>query len=165
MRIPPPKPSGIDGVLTALMIEGIYVPFTFEPLVNMSIPAIDLPFVACHETAHAAGFAREEEANLAAYIACMGSGLPAFKYSAVMTAARLALTRVSRADAQTYARLVGKMSARVRQDYLTRNDYWLALKDTNLARAANSVNGFLLKNVALQPSGSNGYEGFVDLLE
>jgi len=164
MPVPAPKPSGIDGILSRMMIEGIYIPFTFEPLVNMSIPAVDLPFVACHEVAHAMGFAREEEANLVAYEVCLRSPDPAFRYSGVMSALRYALNRVSRDNPRKYWELIDGMSEAVRRDYMERGRYWNALRDAPAAKLANALNSLFLSHAVKQASGVHSYERVVDEL-
>ena len=49
----------LSPLLTAFGITGIYSPFTAEVHVNGGIPEVSLPFTACHEIAHARGFARK----------------------------------------------------------------------------------------------------------
>lgn len=50
-----------------LAVEGYYNPFTGEGQVNTDLPGFTLPFLACHEMAHQAGIAAEDDANLMAY--------------------------------------------------------------------------------------------------
>jgi len=47
---------------------GYFNPFTAEGQVRTDMPGLELPFVACHETAHMLGFASESEANLIGYL-------------------------------------------------------------------------------------------------
>ena len=60
---------------------GYYNPFTGEAQVNTGIPDFLLPYTACHELAHQLGYAKENEANMAGYLAAASSTDPRFLYS------------------------------------------------------------------------------------
>jgi hypothetical protein len=61
---------------------GYFNPFTAEGQVRTDMPGLELPFVACHETAHMLGFASESEANLIGYLVAIQSTNPYVRYSA-----------------------------------------------------------------------------------
>ena len=61
---------------------GYFNPFTAEGQVRTDMPGLELPFVACHETAHMLGFASESEANLIGYLVAVQSTNPNVRYSA-----------------------------------------------------------------------------------
>jgi len=61
---------------------GYFNPFTAEGQVRTDMPGLELPFVACHETAHMLGFASESEANLIGYLVATKSANPYVRYSA-----------------------------------------------------------------------------------
>lgn len=61
------KPSVFGYLMQHLEIQGYYNPFTGEAQVNRFLPSFMLPFVICHEMAHQAGIAAEDDANLLAY--------------------------------------------------------------------------------------------------
>jgi hypothetical protein len=61
---------------------GYFNPFTAEGQVRTDMPGLELPFVACHETAHMLGFASESEANLIGYLVATKSDNPYVRYSA-----------------------------------------------------------------------------------
>ena len=77
--------------LSRLFTEGVFIPFTGEALVNEAMPAVCLPYVACHEAAHARGIASEADANLLAYFACAESDDPFFRFSGTICALSFAL--------------------------------------------------------------------------
>lgn len=62
--------------------QGYYNPFTGEGQVKKSIPVFIQPFVACHEIAHQIGYAKENEANFAGFLAAKESASADFVYSA-----------------------------------------------------------------------------------
>ena len=65
-----------------LGFTGYFNPFTAEGQVRTDMPGLELPFVACHETAHMLGFASESEANLVGYLVALQSTNPYVRYSA-----------------------------------------------------------------------------------
>ena len=64
-----------------LGIAGYYNPFSGEAQVNARMPSFTRPFSTCHEIGHSLGYARENEANFAGYLAAHDSDDPAFLYS------------------------------------------------------------------------------------
>lgn len=76
------KSSLFGFFLERMAVEGYYNPFTGEGQVNKELPSFTLPFVICHEMAHQAGVAAEEDANLMAYNLSTTVNDPAFNYSA-----------------------------------------------------------------------------------
>ncbi|HRN92707.1 MAG TPA: DUF3810 domain-containing protein [Ferruginibacter sp.] len=60
---------------------GYYNPFTGEGQTNTLVPPFLQPFIACHEMAHQIGYAREDEANFAAFLAVHHSSDMLFRYS------------------------------------------------------------------------------------
>ena len=61
---------------------GYYNPFTGEAQVNTEVPPFLQPYIATHEMAHQLGYARENEANFAGYLAAVNSDDTLFHYSA-----------------------------------------------------------------------------------
>jgi hypothetical protein len=49
------------------------IPFFGEANVNVDVPASQLPITICHEISHTRGIAREQDANLAGFLACLNS--------------------------------------------------------------------------------------------
>src|SRR5690606_3819350 len=65
-----------------LGIQGYYNPWTGEAQVNRYLPSFMLPFVICHEMAHQAGIAAEDDANLLSYVVSTIAEDSLFRYSA-----------------------------------------------------------------------------------
>ena len=63
---------------------GGYAPLTMEIFVNFCCFGYSIPFVMAHEIAHFKGYAREDEAEFIACLACMESTEPDFIYSGLM---------------------------------------------------------------------------------
>lgn len=81
-RSPSLKPSLFTPVGQFFGFTGYYNPFTAEAQLKTSIPVFLKPFVICHEIGHQLGYAKENEANFVAYLACKSSADPYFLYSA-----------------------------------------------------------------------------------
>jgi hypothetical protein len=67
--------------MTWLSVAGFYSPFTAETDFNREQPAWDLPFSMAHEKAHQRGYAREDEASLIGFLACIDASDPFVRYS------------------------------------------------------------------------------------
>ncbi|NML22102.1 DUF3810 domain-containing protein [Pseudoflavitalea sp. G-6-1-2] len=75
------KPSLYSYLGNYLGFTGYYNPFSGEAQVNTTVPLFIQPFTTCHEIGHQLGYAKENEANFAGYLAAKSSGDAAFRYS------------------------------------------------------------------------------------
>lgn len=80
-RISAIKPSWWSEGVSYLGITGYYNPFTAEAQVNTKVPAMMQPYTTAHEIGHQVGFAREDEANFAGFLAAESSNNLWLKYS------------------------------------------------------------------------------------
>ncbi len=88
-------------LMRALRMAGFYSPLTGEALLSEAEPEWFLPFVACHELAHANGLANEGQANLRAYALCMTADSAAFRNSARLYAMRIAFSMLDPSAARS----------------------------------------------------------------
>lgn len=63
---------------------GYYNPFTGEAQIRGELPAIILPYIACHEAAHQIGYARESEASFIGWLAATSAEDARLRYSAAL---------------------------------------------------------------------------------
>lgn len=84
----PVKELGWSGIFTGRGVSGVTVPLTGEAAVNPETPAVFMPFAMCHEMARRMCIAKEEDANLAAFLAARANSEPHFQYAAYITAYR-----------------------------------------------------------------------------
>ena len=84
----PVKKLGMADMFTSRGVSGITVPFTGEAAVNPQLSGIALPFVMCREMARRMSIAQEQDANLAAFLACQANSDPIFQYAAYLSAYR-----------------------------------------------------------------------------
>jgi hypothetical protein len=156
-----PKRVLLSSGLSYLGITGIYMPFTGEANVNAIVPDSQLPFTACHELAHQAGIAPEDEANFVAYAACIRHPDADFRYSGALNAALYALHALSEADAPR-ALSLAEWSPAVRRD-LRALRRWNERYQGPAETAARAVNDAYLKTQGV-PEGVRSYGRMVDLL-
>jgi len=158
----PAKPVMVSTVLSYLGISGIFSPFTGEANVNMTLPDPDVPFAACHELAHARGFAREDEANYVGYLACTWHPDPDFRYSGRLAASVYAMNELARVDREGHARLEARRAPGVRRD-LAALAAWAERYRGPAERVSRAVNNAYLKSQG-QEEGVRSYGRMVDLL-
>lgn len=143
-------------------ISGIYIPFTVEPNVNTHQPALLIPSSAAHESAHSLGIAREDEANFAAYLACLSSNDPTLQYSGVMLALIHCGNELYRAWPAVYRELYATYSQGMLRDLADYDAYWDSYEGP-VEEAVNDVNDGYLKYNG-QEEGVKSYGEMVDLL-
>ncbi len=97
---------------------GYYNPFTGEAQVDTDYPAFTLPYVACHELAHQAGYAKEMEANFVGYLAAVQANHPAFDYSVYFDLFLYANRNLYSADSASANGFRQRLDTLVKQDAL-----------------------------------------------
>jgi hypothetical protein len=166
-----PKLKGVHGTPKAILlsnpmcytgITGFYFPFTNEANVNMAEPVSFLPFTTAHEMAHQRGFAKEDEANYIAYIACINHPDVNFKYSGTLAALSYSFNALSRIDAQKYKEVILTCSKGVLNDLKYNQEFWKKYSGT-IEEIGDKVNDSYLKSQN-QQSGTKSYGAMVDLL-
>jgi hypothetical protein len=156
------KPALLSPVLARLGISGIFVPFTGEAHVNLTLPEWTLPFTAAHEVAHQRGFAREDEANYLAYATCSRHPDPEARYAAALMASAYALAALRRVDPAAYAGLEATRGPGTRRD-LGALEAWRRRYAGRAAAANARVNDAYLRAQG-QADGMASYGRMVDLL-
>lgn len=143
-------------------ITGVFFPFTFEANVNVAVPEFSIPSTMCHELAHLRGYAREDEANFIAYLACINSESAELQYSGYMLAFIHSVNALYSSDKEKYHEVFGYLSEKVIADINANNEYW-AKYETPVAETASSLNDLYLKANS-QDDGTKSYGRMVDLL-
>lgn len=113
------KPSLFSYPGNYLGFQGYYNPFTGEAQVNTTIPRFLEPFVTAHEIAHQLGYAREQEANFMAVLACERSTEPAFRYSMYFDLFLYTLGEISLQDTIRARKLLEAAHPQVKTDFNT----------------------------------------------
>ncbi len=159
-----PKAAFISPVMSRLMFAGVTSPWTLEPLVNGGIPRASYPYVALHEMAHVRGFAREEDANLIAYLACAASGDAYIRYSGALSALMSCLDALKDADAGLYAVCYARLTDGPKADIAAHRAYWTPFAEEKTADVGAFFNNAYLSTVGNGDQSARSYGRVVDLL-
>ncbi len=158
----PPKPVWQSHRMSYTETQGIFIPFTIEPNVNVEIPDAFLASTAAHEVAHQYGFAREDEANFVGYLACMASGNGEMEYSGLLLALTTSMNALYGYDADAYWGIYETYSDGVKRDLNAYNRYWKQFEGPVAETSTRMNNAYLKSNK--QADGVNSYGRMVDLL-
>jgi hypothetical protein len=158
--------TNVKGVLSPNLLSsmntlGIFIPFTYEPNINMQMPDLFFASSALHEYAHYKGFAREDEANFIAYYVSKDIQDTDFKYSSTMLALNHSLIQLKAKDYFLYSVIYGRLSEAVQRDFENESSYWSAFKESR--ETSNAINNNYLKSNN-QEDGIQSYGRMVDLL-
>ena len=161
-KIPSVKKILFTDLFSFLGVGGIYNPFTGEANVNMGPPDFLLPATVCHEMAHQAGIAPEDEANYVAYIVCKKHPNPIFQYSGYVMAMRYAMGTLKRDDRIAYDKLRKHISEGVQSDLKENRKYWSRFKNPFEKYSDRIYDQYLKANN--QQAGIKSYSRMVRLL-
>ena len=148
-------------------IVGMFMPLTGEAGVPASVPRVPLGFVMCHEAAHRLGIASEQEANFAAFMACINSEDPYFLYSGYYNAFSYVYSSLNKTDSEAAAGLYAKYpdDEGVRlllQDRQETREYYRKY-ESSLQDISDDINDRYLKTFS-QESGIQSYGEVTDYL-
>jgi len=121
---PSVKPVFNGWLISKIGIEGYYNPLSGEANVNMKLPPWVLPFVTCHEIAHQLGVAREDEANLVAYLVGSNSEDISFQYSVNYNMLRYILLEIRIKSPEDYLKMRENLDKGVLANFKAENEFW-----------------------------------------
>ena len=143
-------------------ITGFYMMPLCEANVNTAQPDFGVPFTVAHELAHTCGFAREDEANFAAFLLCSASEDPEYAYSGYLMAYIYCANALFDYDLDMWEEARAYLSEDVRRDLADQRDYWNAHKGA-VELFSTSVNDAFLKAQG-QEDGVLSYDRVVALI-
>jgi len=155
IKAPSIKASLFGSIGNYLGYTGYYNPFTGEAQVNTAVPLFLQPFTSCHELGHSLGFARENEANFAGYLAASASGDTAFNYSVYLDMFLYGRAYFKRTDSLMIQRWDARLDPLVKKDIEEMKQFFLRHQNP-LERLIDSVyDSYLQANQ--QPDGKKTY--------
>jgi hypothetical protein len=158
-RQPTVKPVINSWLISKIGIEGYYNPLSAEANVNMKLPAWVLPFVTCHEIAHQLGVAKEDEANLVAYLVGSKSKDVNFQYSVNYNMLRYILLEIRIKSPEDYIALREKIDPAVLANFKAENEFWAKYNGQMSTYMGIAFDKFLKFNK--QPKGVDSYQDIV----
>jgi hypothetical protein len=156
------KSSLLTPLLNYIGTSGYYNPFTSEAQMNYQMPIFERPVVACHEMSHQEGFATEDEANFAGFVAGIGSNDNLLRYSAYHLAVDEFMHALRYRDTIANNELKPRISTAVRNDFKTERKYWISYQSQAGVLSSIFYDKFLKANN--QPHGLGTYNRMVLLV-
>lgn len=146
-----------------LGMSGIFVCLTGECCVSTTAHAASMPFIMCHEIGHRMAFARESEANFAAFLACTASTRTEFRYSGYYAAFRYCYDALEAQSPEAAARIWVDTAQEIKADWNAAIEHHDALRSEKAAELAGSVYDTYLKSFSVD-SDADSYGEVADLL-
>ena len=119
------KPSLYSLAGNYLGYSGYYNPFSSEAQVNVKMLPFTVPYVTCHEMAHQLGYATEDEANFAGYLAAKSSVDKRFQYSVYYDLFNYANGELFSYDSIAARNNYRQLDTLVKQDIQSERLFWL----------------------------------------
>ncbi len=141
---------------------GVYCPWLGEANLNTDIPHCDLGHTAAHEIAHTMGFAKENECNFIAWLACSESGLDDYEYSGHLQAYIYCVNALYKADKELWRKAVSNCSEGMVRDLRQINSYWKQFEG-EIKESSQKVNDTFIKANRVE-SGVLSYNEMVGLM-
>lgn len=143
-------------------ITGMYFPFLAECNVNIEQPDLSIPFTASHESAHSRGIAFENECNFLAYLSCINSEYPEFRYSGYMNAFKFCSNSLYACDKDMWREAYECTTDGMRRDFTAENEYIDSFKG-EVQTASTAVNDGFIKAQGVS-DGTRSYGRVTDLI-
>jgi hypothetical protein len=110
------KPSLFSYLGNYLGFQGYYNPFSGEGTVNTTAPRFLEPFVSLHEIAHQVGYAKEDEANFVAFLACRNYQSDIFQYSLYFDLYMYSIREIAKRDSVLAKKINTQSDTQVKKD-------------------------------------------------
>ena len=157
------KPVVLSVPMTYTHISGVYTFFTGEANVNVNFPDFCTPYTTAHEMSHQRGIAREDEANVVAFLVCMESDDVYIRYSALVNLLQYVSSALSRADSELYATVYrGHYSSALRSELSAYSKFFDEYRQSTASTVVGAVNDTFLQSQG-QTQGTQSYGLVVDL--
>lgn len=156
------KPSLFSYLGNYLGYTGYYNPFTGEAQVNTTVPKFLQPFTTCHEIGHQLGYAKENEANFAGYLAAKKSTDTAFLYSLYFDLYSYAARELYIRDSATAKKINSQLPLKAKNDFAVLRKFYTQYKNPVEPLIRILYGNFLKANE--QPTGMQSYSEVTALL-
>ena len=155
------KPVALSEGMSYTHITGVYTFFTGESNLNVSFPDYTLPYTAAHELAHQRGFAREDEANLIAFLACDASSDPYIRYSGYVGMYQYVMNALYRANKDLYREVYLMSEESLRAEQTAYAEFFQKYEHSKVGEVSGAINNSYLQSQGTV--GTKSYGMVVDL--
>lgn len=150
------KPVMLSEPMSYTHITGVYTFFTGEANINVAFPDYTIPFTAAHELAHQRGIAREDEANMIAFLVCSMSDDPYIRYSAYVNMYEYMASALRKADAELYKSARSQLNQKIYAEQIAYSKFFKKYQKSVAATVSDKVNDTYLKTQGTVGSASYG---------
>ncbi len=157
-----PKPIALSEPFTYTHISGVYTFYTGEININTNYPDFVLPYTIAHEMSHQHGIAREEEANMVAFLVCMRSTDPYVKYSGLYNTLTYVENALYKADPELYKKYVQSYPKKLIGEDNAYRLFFKKYEESTAHNVSDAVNNAFLQSQG-QQHGTKSYGLVVDL--
>ena len=155
------KPVMLSKAMSYTHITGVYSFFTGEANINVDFSDYTIPFTAAHELAHQRGIARENEANMIAFLVCINSDDAYIRYSAYVNMYEYVANALYSADSSLYTKAFGSLDYNIRAEQVAYNKFFKQYAHSVSSKVSSAVNDTYLKSQGTE--GRVSYGMVVDL--
>lgn len=156
------KPIMLSKPMSYTHITGVYSFFTGEANINVNFPDYTIPFTAAHELAHQRGVAREDEANMVAFLVCMESDDGYVRYSALLNVYEYVASALYSTDRDLYAAVYSNLPPQVRREERAYSAFFEEYRENTAAQISEATNNAYLQSQGAK-EGTRSYNMVVDL--
>ena len=155
------KPVLLSEAMSYAHITGIYTFFTGESNINVAFPDYTIPYTAAHELAHQRGIAREDEANMMAFLVSIRSDDVYIRYCAYVNMYEYVANALYSADKDLFRAVDRKLDQRVIREQIAYSRFFEKYSESVTSQVSGTVNDIYLQSQGTE--GRKSYGMVVDL--
>lgn len=156
------KPVQLSYLWSYTGIVGMYFPFLAECNVNIEQTDFCQPFTASHESAHSRGIAFENECNFLAFLSCINSEYPEYRYSGYLMAFKFCSNALYAADRDLWETMAAGTGEGMWRDLRAENEY-IRRFEGEAKKVFTSANDTFIKVQGVK-DGARSYDRMTDLV-
>ena len=149
------KPVLLSEGMSYAHITGVYTFFTGESNINVAFPDYTIPYTAAHELAHQRGIAREDEANMIAFLVCMESDDAYIRYCAFVNMYEYVANALYRADRELFKKADSNLARAVYKEQVAYSKFFQKYQKSVTSQISGTVN-----DIYLQSQGTVGKKSY-----
>ena len=150
------KPVMLSELMNYTHITGVYSYFTGEANIDVAFPDYTIPYTAAHELAHQRGIAREDEANMVAFLVCINSDDAYIRYSAYLHMYEYVANALYVASPELYNDARSTLDPQVRREMVAYNGFFAKYQNSAAGSVSGAVNDTFLKFQGTEGTASYG---------
>ena len=149
------KPVLLSEGMSYAHITGVYTFFTGESNLNVVFPDYTIPFTAAHELAHQRGIAKEDEANMVAFLVCIKSDDTYIRYSAYVNMYEYVANALYGADKELSRKADSMLDINVYNEQVAYSKFFKKYSKSVTSQISGTVN-----DIYLQSQGTVGRKSY-----